>query len=54
MGCLPIIVLFLLGTGIGWLVGGTDDLLWGAGAGIVLGVLATLAFGAVLKRARRG
>ena len=54
MGCLPIIVLFLLGTGIGWLIAGSTGLLWGAGAGVVLGVLATLALGAVLRRARRG
>lgn len=54
MGCLPIIVLFLLGTGIGWLAAGSRGLLWGAGAGIAAGVVATAVLALILRRARRG
>ena len=54
MGCLPIIALFLLGTGVGWLLDGGQGALWGAATGIALGLLATLVLGAVLRRARRG
>lgn len=39
MGCLPILLLFPLGFGVGYLVAGNPGALWGAGLGLVLGVL---------------
>lgn len=39
MGCLPILLLFPLGAGIGYLIAGESGALWGAGA--VLGLLLT-------------
>jgi hypothetical protein len=40
MGCLPLLLLFPLGCGIGWLLGGSTGALWGAGIGLVLGLVA--------------
>ncbi|OZB60068.1 MAG: hypothetical protein B7X33_05870 [Lysobacterales bacterium 13-68-4] len=40
IGCLPIPLLFLAGFGLGWLIGGATGALWGAGIGLVLGLLA--------------
>lgn len=40
MGCLPLPLLFLAGFGLGWLLGGATGALWGAGIGLVLGLLA--------------
>ena len=39
MGCLPVLLLFPLGTGLGYLVGGDLGALWGAGIGVLLGLL---------------
>jgi len=39
MGCLPVLLLFPLGAGVGYLVGGDVGALWGAGLGVVLGLL---------------
>lgn len=39
MGCLPLIVLFGLGTGIGYAASGRVGALWGAGIGLLLGLL---------------
>ncbi len=39
MGCLPVLLLFPLGAGIGYLIGGELGALWGAGIGVVLGLL---------------
>ncbi len=50
MGCLPLIVLFMAGTGIGFAVDGRHGALWGAGAGLLLGLLA----GTALMRLLRG
>lgn len=50
MGCLPLIVLFALGTGIGYAVDGRHGALWGAGIGLLLG----LASGTALVKLMRG
>jgi len=52
MGCLPILLLFPLGFGAGYLLGGNRGGLWGAGIGLALGVLAMAAFVALLRRRR--
>ena len=39
MGCLPVLLLFPLGAGIGYLVAGELGMLWGAGIGVMLGLL---------------
>jgi hypothetical protein len=39
MGCLPVLLLFPLGAGVGYLVGGDVGALWGAGIGVGLGLL---------------
>lgn len=39
MGCLPVLLLFLRGAGVGYLLGGDAGALWGAGLGVVLGLL---------------
>lgn len=39
MGCLPLPVAFILGVGIGYLVGGESGALWGAGIGLVVGLI---------------
>ncbi|HET7267846.1 MAG TPA: hypothetical protein VFJ15_07020 [Oleiagrimonas sp.] len=50
MGCLPIIVLFVLGTGLGWWLNGATGAVWGAGIGIAVGIAAGLALVYVLRR----
>lgn len=52
MGCLPLLLLFPLGCGLGWLLGGSTGALWGAGIGLVLGLLA-MALSIRALRARR-
>ena len=54
MGCLPFIVSFVLGVGIGYAVDGRAGALWGAGVGLLAGVVAGLALMWVLRRSRRG
>ena len=39
MGCLPLLLLFPLGAGIGYLIAGEPGALWGAGIGVVVGLL---------------
>jgi chromate transport protein ChrA len=51
MGCLPLLLLFPLGFGIGYLIAGPRGALWGAGIGVLLGVLA---MGLFIKALRRG
>lgn len=53
MGCLPVIVLFLLGTGAGFALGAREGALWGAGLGLLLGMLGTVALTLVLRGRRR-
>lgn len=43
MGCLPLIVLFVLGIGTGWWLGGPTGAVWGAGIGLATGIVAGLA-----------
>lgn len=43
MGCLPIIVLFLAGFGIGYVADGRAGAMWGAGIGLLVGLLAGIA-----------
>ena len=52
MGCLPMLLLFPLGFGIGYLMAGDTGGLWGAGVGFLSGWLAMAAFVKAL-RARR-
>lgn len=53
MGCLPLIVALLAGTGIGYLVAGPAGALWGFGCGLLAGILAAAAFAAFLRRSKR-
>lgn len=53
MGCLPLIVLFVFGTGIGYGVAGRTGAVWGAGAGLALGVLAGWAMMRLIRRSHR-
>ncbi len=50
MGCLPLPLLFLAGCGIGYVVGGQSGALWGAGIGLLLGLVGM----ALLLKALRG
>ncbi|MEO9214522.1 MAG: hypothetical protein ABI227_02565 [Rhodanobacter sp.] len=52
MGCLPLLLLFPLGFGIGYLVAGATGSLWGAGIGFLLGVLAMVMFIKALRGRR--
>lgn len=51
MGCLPLIVLFVLGSGIGWWLGGDTGAVWGAGIGLALGIVVGLILVVFLRRA---
>lgn len=50
MGCLPIPLFFLVGVGIGYAAAGERGALWGAGAGLVVGLIGM----AALLKAMRG
>jgi hypothetical protein len=50
MGCLPLPVLFVLGFLIGRTMGGDQGALWGAGAGLALGLLLAGIFIVVVRR----
>lgn len=52
MGCLPMLLLFPLGFGVGYLIAGDIGGLWGAGAGFVLGLLAMVVFVKALRSRR--
>jgi hypothetical protein len=52
MGCLPILLLFPLGFGIGYLTGGDRGALWGAGIGFAIGVLLMMLFIKALRGRR--
>lgn len=52
MGCLPLPILFILGLLIGRAVDGTTGALWGAGIGLVLGIVLGGAFIALIRRKR--
>ncbi|MBB6184661.1 hypothetical protein [Oleiagrimonas soli] len=51
MGCFPLIFTFALGTGIGYAVNGPSGALWGAGIGLLLGIVSGVA---LVKAMRRG
>lgn len=50
MGCLPVLLLVPLGFGLGHLLAGNPGALWGAGGGLLLGLLLM----ALLIKALRG
>jgi len=50
MGCLPIPLFFLVGFGVGYVVDGQSGALWGAGIGLLVGLVST----GVMIRALRG
>lgn len=50
MGCLPMLLLFPLGAGVGYLIAGNIGALWGAGIGVVLSALLT---GLLIRSLRR-
>ena len=52
MGCLPMLLLFPLGFGVGYLIAGQIGALWGAGAGFLLGLLAMVLFIKALRGRR--
>ena len=52
MGCLPLPILFVLGFLIDRAVGGTEGALWGAGIGLVVGLLLAGIFVAMVRRRR--
>ena len=52
MGCLPVLLLFPTGFGIGYLIAGDLGALWGAGVGLLLGVLLMIAFIKALRSRR--
>lgn len=52
MGCLPVLLLFPPGFGIGYLIGGDHGALWGAGIGFALDVLLLVLFAKALRGKR--
>ncbi len=52
MGCLPILLLFPLGFGIGYLFDGPTGALWGTGTGLLLGLLLLALFVRALRSRR--
>lgn len=52
MGCLPILLLFPLGFGVGYLVDGDHGALWGAGIGFGVGLMLMLLFVRALRGRR--
>jgi len=52
VGCLPLPILFVLGVVVGSVFWGDRGALWGAGIGLLLGLLLGGAFIALLRRRR--
>lgn len=52
MGCLPVLLLFPLGFGVGYLFAGNSGALWGAGTGLLLGLLSMALFVKALRGRR--
>ncbi len=53
MGCLPIPLFALLGCGIGYLVDSRPGSLWGAGIGLLIGLVLTVIVFRAMRRANR-
>ena len=53
MGCLPMLLLFPLGFGMGYMIAGQTGALWGAGIGFLLGLLAMGLFIKALRGKRQ-
>ena len=53
MGCLPLLLLFPLGFGVGYLIAGQMGALWGDGIGFLLGLLAMVLFIKALRGRRQ-
>ncbi|MBE1162829.1 hypothetical protein [Dyella acidiphila] len=52
MGCLPLLLLFLLGTFVGRIFWGDTGMLWGSGIGLLLGLLSTAVFVWLLRNGK--
>jgi len=52
MGCLPILLLLPAGFGIGYLIGGDIGGLWGAGIGLLAGLVLLALFARALRQRR--
>lgn len=52
MGCLPILLLFPLGFGVGYLFAGNHGALWGAGIGFAVGFALMVVFIKALRGRR--
>ncbi|ULU23527.1 hypothetical protein [Dyella terrae] len=52
MGCLPLPILFVLGFFIGRLIAGNNGALWGAGIGLVVGLVLGGLFVMLVRRRR--
>ncbi|AFC87362.1 LPXTG cell wall anchor domain-containing protein [Frateuria aurantia] len=52
MGCLPLPLTFALGAGLGYLADRENGALWGAAAGIMIGLLASTGVILYLRRRR--
>lgn len=51
MGCLPIIILFILGSALGWWLGDETGAVWGAGIGLAVGIVSGFLLVVILRRA---
>jgi NhaP-type Na+/H+ or K+/H+ antiporter len=54
MGCLPLIILFVLGALIGQVFWGSTGMLWGSGIGLALGLVSAVALIWVIRKAKEG
>ncbi|GAB3022686.1 MULTISPECIES: hypothetical protein [Oleiagrimonas] len=50
MGCFPLILTFVLGTGIGYAIDGRAGALWGAGIGLLVGIVSGVALMNMMRR----
>lgn len=53
MGCLPLPIFMLLGCGIGWLVGEKAGATYGAGMGLLIGLVLTVLLFRAMRRNNR-
>lgn len=52
MGCLPILLFLPLGGGVGYVLGGEPGAVWGAGIGLLVGLLGAAIFIKALRGRR--